>query len=292
MDFSRKHHIIFIFMFMFISYYDQIKTAQAQERTPNLLMRKFCLGTNYTANSTYRADLNILLSSLWTTFTNTSTIPRYGYRKLQSDIAPSICSKCVQIATDEVMQDTGCPNKKGAVMYFNGCVLRYSNENYFSILSEEPSVVLASWDKDIIGDQLDYIEMVTRLLDDLVAEAVTNASISPSLYATRSVNYTRFIKVYAMVQCTPDLTPSLCNRCLRLTLERLPSDAQGARVLFPGCTFRFEYDPFYGNYMYTNQASPPPLPPTPNGLLSNTTNCKSILACFPKLHFDKNKSYS
>ncbi|KAI3960978.1 hypothetical protein MKW92_049006 [Papaver armeniacum] len=189
---------------MFIFYYDQITTAQAQERTPNLLTRKFCLGTNYTANSTYRANLNLLLSSLSTTFTNTSTIPRYGYRNItiganpdivygslhcREDIAPSICSKCVQIAIDEVMQDTECPNKKAAIMFFNGCVLRYSNENYFSILSEEPSEVITYFDKDIIGDQV-----------DLVVEAVTNTYISPSLYATRSVNYTRFIKVYAMVQ--------------------------------------------------------------------------------------------
>ncbi|XP_026410132.1 cysteine-rich receptor-like protein kinase 25 [Papaver somniferum] len=263
----------------------KIKTAQAQEHTPNLLTRKFCLGTNYTANNTYRADLNILLSSLSTTFTNNSTIPRYGYHNItigaspdivygslhfREDMAPSICSKCIQIATDEVMQDSGCPNKKAAIMFFNGCVLRYSNENYFSILSEEPSEVITYFDKDIIGDQVEYIEMVTRLLNDLVTEDVTNTSISPSLYATRSVNYTRFIKVYAMVQCTPDLTPSLCNRCLRLTIKRLPSDAQAARVLFPSCTFRFEYDPFYRNYMYTNQASPPP--PTLNQSPWNTSN--------------------
>ncbi|XP_026396014.1 cysteine-rich receptor-like protein kinase 10 [Papaver somniferum] len=157
-------------------------------------------------------------------------------------------------------------------MFYNGCVLRYSNENYFSRLSEQPSINLLGGVKSKVN-QSQFIDIVTGLLDDLVVEAVTNSSISPSLYATRSANYTRFDDVYAMVQCTPDLTPSLCNRCLRSAVGRLStccSEVQGARVLFPSRTFRFEYAPFHGNYMHatpTIGASPPILQPP-----SNTTN--------------------
>ncbi|KAI3909823.1 hypothetical protein MKW92_027035 [Papaver armeniacum] len=287
MEFSSKHRTIFI-PILFLSCYDQIITSQAQERTPNYLAYTLCLGMNYTTNSTYQTNLNLLLSSLATTFTDINTIPRYGYRNItigrnpntvygslhcREDIAPAICAVCVQIATERVMQDSGCPNKKTAILFYNGCILRYSDENYFSILNEEPSVVLVFVDNSI-ANQVGYIDLVTGLLDDLVIEAVTNTSISPSLYATRSANYNTSIQVYAMVQCTPDLAPSLCSKCLRSALGKLPSGAQGARVLFPSCTFRFEYNPFYGNYMYTTRASPPLLQASPPPTLqppSNTT---------------------
>ncbi|KAI3873631.1 hypothetical protein MKX03_021684, partial [Papaver bracteatum] len=282
--FSCKHHIIFILMFI-TAYHDRIIiTAQAQEPTPNYSPWSFCLGTNYTANSTYRTNLNILLSSLSNTFTSNDKIPRYGYRNItigrnpdtvygslhcREDIEPSKCSACVQNAAERVMQDSGCPNKKTAIMYYNGCVLRYSNENYFSTLSEEPSVNIMGVLQTKVN-QSQFVDIVTELLEDLVVEAINNSSISPSLYATRSANFTRFDDVYAMVQCTPDLTPNLCKICLRSALGRLStccSDVQGARVLYPSCTFRFESYPFYGNYMYaTTQASPPILqasPPTP-----------------------------
>ncbi|XP_026396076.1 cysteine-rich receptor-like protein kinase 10 [Papaver somniferum] len=283
--FSGNYCIIIILMFI-SAYHDRIIiTAQAEEPTPTYSPWSFCLGTNYTANSTYRTNLNILLSSLSTTFTNNDTIPQYGYRNItiganpdtvygslhcREDIAPSICSVCAQLATVTVMQDSGCPNKKTVTMFYNGCVLRYSNENYFSILNQEPSITLTS-PHSIVTDQSRFADVVTGLLDDLVVEAITNTSISPSLYASRSANYTMFKNVYAMVQCTPDLTPSSCNRCLRSALGKLSTttitNKEGARVLFPSCTFRFESGPFYGNYMYATRASPP----TPQSQ-SDTTN--------------------
>ncbi|KAI3858615.1 hypothetical protein MKW92_047991 [Papaver armeniacum] len=269
MDFSSKRHII-LFILMFIS------SAQAlQERsTPMYLASKFCLGKNYTANGTYGTNLKLLLSSLSTTFTNIRTIPRHGYLNItigrnpntvygslhcRQDIELAICLVCVQIATERVMQDSGCPNKKRAIMFYNGCVLRYSDENYFSILNEEPSTVITYLDNRRITNQVQYIDIVTRLLDELVFEAVHNTSVSPSFYAARSANYPRFSQVYAMVQCTPDLTPSLCNTCLRSALMRLPSDAQGARIFFPSCSLIFEYDPSYEIYIHRIQARVPTL---------------------------------
>ncbi|KAI3873630.1 hypothetical protein MKX03_021683, partial [Papaver bracteatum] len=285
--FSSKHHIIFILMFI-TAYHDQIITAQAQESTPNYLAWKLC-----------RTNLNLLLSSLSTTFTNNNTIPQYGYHNItievnpdtvygslhcREDIAPAIFSECAQLATETFMQDSGCPNKKITIMFYNGCVFvgRYSNENYFSTLSEEPSINLLGGVKTKVN-QSQFVDIVTELLEDLVVEAVNNSSISPSLYATRSTNFTRFDDVYAMVQCTPDLTPNLCNRCLRSALGRLStccSDVHGARVLFPSCTFRFEYNPFYGNYMHatpTIQASPPTLQPPSKTTNSNRTDSSKLV---------------
>ncbi|XP_026390913.1 putative receptor-like protein kinase At4g00960 [Papaver somniferum] len=279
--------IVFVLMF--------IIAAQAQEPTPNYLAWKFCIDGNYTANSTYQTNLNLLLSSLSTTFTNNNTVPRYGYRNIttgkgtdtvygslhcREDVTPDECSDCIQLATDEVVADTGCPNSKGAIMFYNGCVLRYSEKYFFSMLNETPYIELLS--SDTITDPTPFLDTVSGLLDDLVIKAVNNTSNSPSLFATGLTNYTSSDEVYGMVQCTPDLTPSVCNTCLRSALARLSSccfDTQGARVLYPSCTFRFEIYTFYGDYMYTNNTtSPSPpllLPPTPLALPSPTLQSPS-----------------
>ncbi|KAI3957102.1 hypothetical protein MKX01_004393 [Papaver californicum] len=277
----------FIFSLMFIFYYhDQmVITAQAQEPTPNYLAYNFCIDGNYTANSTYQTNLNLLLSSLSTTFTNKNTVPRYGYRNVtigigtdtvygslhcREDVTPDECSDCVQLATDEVVKDTdeGCPNSKGAIMFYNGCVLRYSDKYYFSMLNEKPDVELIS--EATITNPSPFLDTVSGLLDNLVTKAVNNTSNSPSLFATGSANYTNSDEVYGMVQCTPDLTPSICNTCLRSALARLSNccfNTEGARVLYPSCTFRFEIYTFYGDNMYMNTTAPAPpplrLPSTP-----------------------------
>ncbi|RZC66264.1 hypothetical protein C5167_009955 [Papaver somniferum] len=174
-------------------------------------------------------------------------------------------------------------------MFYNGCVLRYSDKYFFSMLNETPHIELIS--SDTITDPSPFLDTVSGLLDDLVTKAVNNTSISPSLFATGSTNYTSSDEVHSMVQCTPDLTPSVCNTCLRSALARLSSccfDTQGARVLYPSCTFRFQIYTFYGDYMYTNNiitpASPPLLLPPPtlqspsNSTNSNGNNSLIVLA--------------
>ncbi|KAI3948703.1 hypothetical protein MKW92_046740 [Papaver armeniacum] len=273
-----------IFILMFISYnHDQIITAQAQEPEPYYLAWSVCTGSNFTANSPYKANLNLLLSSLSTTFTNNDTVPRYGYRNIttgespntvygslhcREDISPDICSKCVQLATDEVVKDTddGCPNSKGAIMFYNGCHQTMGLRTMADF--ENP-------------DQ--FLNLTLGLLNDLVVKAVNDNSRGPSLYATGSTNYSSTNQVYAMVQCTPDITPSLCEVCLRKAIGTLSccTDSKGARVLTPSCTFRFEVYTFYGKSLYTTEAqalTPTPLilPPSVLQSPSNSTNSNGI----------------
>ncbi|KAI3890580.1 hypothetical protein MKX03_036128 [Papaver bracteatum] len=282
-------HKLVTFIFMFILYPDQMRTAQAQESTPLYLAWHWCSGSNYTVNSTYETNLNILLSSLSTTFTNNNTIIQNGYRNItigktsdavygslhcREDIAPAICSACVQGATRQVVKNSMCPSSKEAIMYYNGCVLRYSDKYYFSKLDEEPEFAIVFF--KMVTNPATYLTLVTGLLDDLVIQVVNNTSRSPSLFATGETNYTRQNKLYGMVQCTPDLTPSICATCLRSAIAQL-SDCcyghQAARFLYPSCTFRFQTDPFYGQSIYASTPATPPTPPflTPSTLQANTT---------------------
>ncbi|KAI3958861.1 hypothetical protein MKX01_023537 [Papaver californicum] len=137
---------------------------------------------------------------------------------------------------------------------------------YFSMLNEKPNVELIS--EATITNPSPFSDTTSGLLDNLVTKAVNNTSSSPSLFATGSTNYTSSDEVYGVVQCSPDLTPSVGNTCLRSALARLSNccfDTEGARVLYPSCTFRFETYTFYGDYTNTTTSAPPQivLPPTP-----------------------------
>ncbi|KAH7837740.1 hypothetical protein Vadar_017424 [Vaccinium darrowii] len=75
-------------------------------------------------------------------------------------------------------------------------------------------------------------------------------------FATADGKYSPLQYLYGLAQCTPDLSDSDCNYCLRKGISTFSScchASQGARVLFPSCNVHYEMNPFYS-------APPPPSP--------------------------------
>ena len=73
-------------------------------------------------------------------------------------------------------------------------------------------------------------------------------------------------RVYSLVQCTPDLSAGQCDQCLLGVMDYLLSccsTRQGARVLFPSCSFRYEFYPFNAAEPGVEAPAPTPLPPLP-----------------------------
>jgi len=104
-------------------------------------------------------------------------------------------------------------------------------------------------------------------MDDLVMKA----NSSSNLFATGDVNYTYFSRIYALVQCTLDISPVDCSTCLHLSVEEMLyyfDEEQGGRVLLrPSCNIRYEIYNFYQSKDATPAPSPPaaslPSPPPP-----------------------------
>ncbi|KAG6754699.1 hypothetical protein POTOM_040493 [Populus tomentosa] len=85
-------------------------------------------------------------------------------------------------------------------------------------------------------------------------------------------NGTAFSKLYGLVQCTPDISPSECGICLSSCVSDIPgccNGKQGGNVLKPSCSIRYEIYPFY----IASPAPPPPASspslPTPPTTSSN-----------------------
>lgn len=64
-------------------------------------------------------------------------------------------------------------------------------------------------------------------------------------FATKIVTLNSFESLYVMGQCTWDLTPSDCNKCLSKAIGNL-SHGAGSKgdVFYPNCMVRYETFPF------------------------------------------------
>ncbi|KAL8130188.1 hypothetical protein V2J09_019343 [Rumex salicifolius] len=187
------------------------------------------------------------------------------------------CHTCLDFVTTNL---TGlCPNQKEVIGWADNCMLRYSSRDILGGLWEnEPSIPLISGDNVTDLDQ--FINVLQGLLESLTYR--TASGDSRLKYATGVANVTASQKVYALMQCTPDLSEFDCLGCLSLVIRDLihgdgVRGQTGARVLHPSCYARYEIQKFYSS----PDSSPPP--PSPNLVTtpsSTATSSNVVLAIF------------
>lgn len=88
---------------------------------------------------------------------------------------------------------------------------------------------------------------LTSLLESLRSHAVGGGSHHK--FATGHIVAPVFNIIYALVQCTPDLTQSQCYSCLTTAFGEIPGCCQGqraARIVGPNCNVRYDAFLFYG----------------------------------------------
>jgi hypothetical protein len=129
-------------------------------------------------------------------------------------------------------------------MWYDECMVRYSNNSFFSTVAEGPGYVLAS------PTNMTNQESFNRLLYDTLNKTADEAAAnSLKKFATREEKISIFQNLYCLAQCTPDIDERECRSCLysliNSDLPRCCAGKQGGRVLYPNCFIRFEIYPFY-----------------------------------------------
>nr|GMD91806.1 cysteine-rich receptor-like protein kinase 25 [Ipomoea batatas] len=110
-------------------------------------------------------------------------------------------------------------------------MLRYSEKSMLGILDQ--SVWLAWRNDDNDTQPNTYMKLVGNLLDQIVSRASNG---SGKKFAVLEANFSPFERVYALGQCTPDLSNVDCQICFRNVIAMLPRccyGAVGARAVFP-----------------------------------------------------------
>ncbi|URE33695.1 receptor-like protein kinase [Musa troglodytarum] len=223
---------------------------------------------NYTTNSTFQTNLHLLLVSLSSSAAATgysndtegrSSDQVHGLALCRGDVSSSVCQTCLDAAVQDIIQS--CPNGMTSTIFYDDCLLRYSNQMFFSTV--DTSFRYLAWNGQNVSDQQQFETTLGNLMDDLTEKA----SSSPKLFAAGSAKVTSFDKLYGLVQCSRDLSADDCYRCLQDTVTFIPkccSWKQGAKVYTQSCYLRFE---LYLYYNTTAVKAPPPVSPS-----SQTTN--------------------
>ncbi|RDX70522.1 Cysteine-rich receptor-like protein kinase 25, partial [Mucuna pruriens] len=231
-------------------------TTQAQDDFVPVYIYQNCYGGNTTiAGSAFQLNLRDLLSSLSSNaLSNTGfysiTVPGeipsdsvFGLFMCRGDVPPQLCQQCVQNATQRL--STQCSLFKQAVIWYDECMVRYSNRSFFSTFDTRPRVGVLNIAN--ISNQESFMSLLFLTINKTADEAA-RPPIGDKKFATRQANMPGLQTLYCLAQCTPDLSPRDCRTCLSAAIGDLPwccEGKQGGTVLYPSCNVRYNLYPFY-----------------------------------------------
>ncbi|KAI9198060.1 hypothetical protein LWI28_009324 [Acer negundo] len=237
---------------------------------------------NYTTNSTFEANLNILLDSLSTKTGIDNGFYNFSYGEnldkvyavgiCRPDMDGESCRNCISEASKNITSI--CPNFILAIAGFddrgfNNCMLRYANYNIFGLMENAPYFFVHTL-SNMTENLVEFNQTRKKLLEKLISEAA--ARNSPQKYAVGDEVVTGILRLYELVQCNPDLSKADCNCCLDDTTNLIPECCDkmaGGRVITPSCSFRYETSKFYESSIEGPAVSPTPLP-NPKGKKNRT----------------------
>ncbi|KAL8107815.1 cysteine-rich receptor-like protein kinase 26 isoform X1 [Apium graveolens] len=232
---------------------------------------------NYTSNSIYKTNLDTAQATLFAA-ANTSTSGFYNATVgegpdqvnalvyCRDDVQPDICRSCVKDSMNKLRES--CPTTKEADIWYDECVLRYSNASIFNNVETWPLVFI--WIQRNASDMDQFNKDLRDLLDKLKGQAIQQKFASGD---TRSLD---FLTIYGLMQCSPDLSSIQCNNCLdglMGSIQSCCSGKLGARIINPSCQLRFTTNDLFYNDTIVDAptplrqlpATPPSVPPPVDG---------------------------
>lgn len=257
-------------IFTFLSFITNFVPTEAQFDRSSLGPR--CAYFNSTTeNSTFAFNLRAILSDLSSnatannnTFYNTTVATRnhpestvYGMFFCWGDVPPQLCSQCVASATKAVFSDPDqelmCSLAPDAYITYRDCMIRYSNISFFST-PDLASGSLSCFSINV-SNKTNLMSLYSKTINQVVEKAA-NSPVGEKKYATKEARVSGFQTLYCEAQCTPDLSPQDCRKCLNYSLAEAQRMCPSDLPMWddnPSCNMRCDVYPFY-----RPSTSPPP----------------------------------
>ncbi|KAK7405577.1 hypothetical protein VNO78_07025 [Psophocarpus tetragonolobus] len=176
----------------------------------------------------------------------------YGYYDCRGDVVGYFCQFCVSNAAREVPRR--CPNRVSAMVWYDYCILKYSNERFFG-------TVLTNQSWHALGTKNISNKAEIQKDEDFVRSLITKATKETNqLYYMDYFNLSFTQRRFGMVQCSRDLTNEGCRQCLEAMLTQVPiccGQKIGWLILSGTCMIRYDHQMFY---LLNNQTSSLPVP--------------------------------
>ena len=234
--------------------------------------------SNQAASANYNTNLTVLLDSLsskasqnYSFYNESSNIGIYGLFLCRGDVSNETCQSCVSYAKQDIIGR--CPSNKSAIIWYDECMLRYADVNFFGVPETLPGFIRYNEENTSDPDQTNFN------VRDLMYTLIWEARETDTLFKTdNQPSSDGSIQNYGLVQCTRDINGSACGNCLYELLKEAENCCQaekGWRVLGPSCNLRYEQYSFTKQYSFAEQDSfpepalapgpsmPPPPPPAP-----------------------------
>ncbi|KAF8085881.1 hypothetical protein N665_0643s0010 [Sinapis alba] len=233
-------------------------------------------GGTFRPNTTYDSNRRLILSSLASNVTardgffyNSSIGEKpdrvYAMGLCIPGAQSKDCSDCITEAVTKMIQN--CPNQTEAFSWPGKetlCMVRYANSSFFGSMVLEPNSL--RYNTGNITINMSEFERVwdafmIRMIDTASAgRSGASSSSSGKYYAADITSLTTFQRVYALMECTPDLSPGDCDACLRANVRRYQECCrgnQGGVARRPSCFFRWDLYPFLGAFGNISYGAPP-----------------------------------
>ncbi|KAF8689299.1 hypothetical protein HU200_042095 [Digitaria exilis] len=228
---------------------------------------------NFTpTNSRYLANINLIGAALPT---NASSSPElfataaigaapdkvWGLALCRGDANASYCLSCLVQASRDL--PNACPYNEDAAIYYDQCMLHYSPTGFPAIAVDDSSTTYESFDYgDVSLEESTRFNGVRAVLMNATADYAAHNSTRRYAAGEADMDLPNFPKLYSWAQCTPDLRPARCRRCLAGVIALLPqlyTNSSVGMVLGVRCSVRYQTDPFIdGPMMVRLGAAPPP----------------------------------
>ncbi|CAL9226265.1 unnamed protein product [Arabidopsis halleri] len=215
-------------------------------------------GGNFTSNSSYSLNLNRLITSLpdltptINGFYNISTNGEVNAIALcRGDVKPNQdCITCITTAAKQLV--INCPNIIEADIWLEKCMFRYTSR---IILGQMEPVPFSYTSSNVsVTDKEGFSKGLGELLDSLGAKIDTANETEEIKFAAGVTG-----SIYALAQCTPDLSETDCRICLAQIFAGVPTCCDGKTGGWwtnPSCYFRFEQYPFFDLSVISEQIQP------------------------------------
>ncbi|KAL8214979.1 hypothetical protein R6Q57_004428, partial [Mikania cordata] len=222
--------------------------------------------TTYTPNSLYKRNLDAALASLPNTntgngFFNASvgqgTDAANAICLCRGDVVRNMCLSCLREAIFRLR--ITCPNQSEAVIYYEFCLLKYSNAPILGN-DDTTSDLYSTYNSFNFSNKDQFNGLLQPFMTKLRREAAAGGSLLK--FAMDDTNLSSDMKLYALTQCVPSLSEQQCDECLEYAINEFASCCDGrvgVVVLMARCNVRYEiYD-----FGIISAIAPPPLQPSP-----------------------------
>ncbi|CAI9107309.1 OLC1v1006635C1 [Oldenlandia corymbosa var. corymbosa] len=169
----------------------------------------------------------------------------YGLGQCRKDINSSACSTCIHDAASYIRQSCYYENNgTDERIYYDNCLLRYSDQKFFGIF--DPSVVMNFYSSIKPRDQDFFRVQLETLMNFVISFAVMPQNKG---FMKGSTAVSSSVDIYGIAQCTQDLSTSSCQTCLKTGFANFDKLCRkqktvGCRVQYGGCYLRYDTDPF------------------------------------------------